>query len=343
MGSPNSLGDLRLSYDTLMIEPTTCLAGLVISLTSLVVLSKRPGRSREDAWGLELNLLLDHIQGFKELRRQHTPSPYSLRYVLQIVTDWYSIAKARLLEFKPIRVSVGEAAIGFLEMPLGNSPAGQKAWLAGTNRQVEVINQTFNPPISPEARYPSGYVHDLSIIRGFFLPEITCPPGYPVITGLGSYPAALDGGPMFVIGLNALTRVWRQLEGRGISKKAQECVARGSQCLCDSERCNVGLSILRRTQYDPDSAQGFSGSVLCLGKTTDQTALALCFQNFEGPLEQGHCESDHANEYKNSSWAYYKGGFVLPEKIKTSMIITVTPPPDLKFRSMSEQHGARTS
>ena len=143
MGSPNSLGDLRLSYDTLMIEPTTCLAGLVISLTSLVVLSKRPGRSREDAWGLELNLLLDHIQGFKELRRQHTPSPYSLRYVLQIVTDWYSIAKARLLEFKPIRVSVGEAAIGFLEMPLGNSPAGQKAWLAGTNRQVRARKKNF--------------------------------------------------------------------------------------------------------------------------------------------------------------------------------------------------------
>ncbi|MCJ1350119.1 MAG: hypothetical protein MMC33_000100 [Icmadophila ericetorum] len=132
--------------------------------------------------------------------------------------------------------------------------------------------------------------------------------------------------------------------------KAEACRSRRKTALpvalstCGTHPVAVmAYRFLWRNNFDPDMAGGFSGSVLCLGKVTDQTAEAICFQNFEGPLSESQCESDHDKQCDRSSWSTFKAGFILPEEIKTSKIITVIPSSNLNFQSVGHQQGRRTS
>lgn len=151
--------------------------------------------------------------------------------------------------------------------------------------RVGTIATTCDPFPSSWLPFPQGFKHDLSLITGPDLPVIPSPPGFPMISGWAPYSAVLDGGPILVCRLNAVTVGWRALADRGTSAAAQEAIALGSEYLWDRNTRTQSASIIWRTIYDPDSAQGFSGSVLCLGQSTDKTAQAVVFQNYEGLLK----------------------------------------------------------
>jgi hypothetical protein len=65
---------------------------------------------------------------------------------------------------------------------------------------------------------------------------------------------------------------------------------------------------------------GFPGSVLCLGKITDETAEAIVFQNFQTPLMFKNVAEDHRDQLNGEHRATVKGGFLLPEEIRHSTI-----------------------
>lgn len=70
---------------------------------------------------------------------------------------------------------------------------------------------------------------------------------------------------------------------------------------------------------------GFSGSVLCLGKITDETAEAIVFQNFQTPLMSKNVAQDHRGQLNGEHRATVKGGFLLPEEIRHSTRWRVRP------------------
>lgn len=118
--------------------------------------------------------------------------------------------------------------------------------------------------------------------------------------------------------MKADTGVWRTLEGQGTSSAAQAAVVAGTEYSWDRAAFTQNASILWRTNHDRDSAQGFSGSVLCVGKTTDPTAKAAVFQNFESPIKQWQVTEDF------DAWSStFKGGFLLPEEIRQSIVLSV--------------------
>ena len=103
-----------------------------------------------------------------------------------------------------------------------------------------------------------------------------------------------------------------------MAKEAQAAIALGSEYTWDREATSQNAALLWRTVEDVNSAAGFSGSVLCLGRTTDPTALALVFQNYEGALDPSHAPHDH--RIKAQQGAMFKGGFLLPNDIRSSTI-----------------------
>lgn len=150
------------------------------------------------------------------------------------------------------------------------------------------------------------------------MPRLTNPPGTPRITGWGSYEEALQGRPVFVSRYNAESGSRHTNEGHGVTAQVQQAIIHGTQYTWDDGTQTQGTALLWRTVGDTDSIEGASGSVLCLGKPEDETARALLFQNFQGPLMSIGKEDDNRQEI----YARFKGGFLLPEEIRYSQIIT---------------------
>ncbi|KAI9791314.1 MAG: hypothetical protein M1816_004095 [Peltula sp. TS41687] len=190
------------------------------------------------------------------------------------------------------------------------SPLGKEVWLAGRNDKAGTITATYDPVPLSRMPFPHSYRHDLSLVASPNLPFISNPPGYPVITGWASYEKALEGGPLYVCRFKA--DHWRYAEDESITPSAQRAIAEGSEHFWDAEGSSTNMSLLWRTNYDEDRAVGSSGSVLCYGKTTDKTALALVFQNYESPLKPAFVDSDRrptvpmGGEYNPT----FKGGFL---------------------------------
>jgi hypothetical protein len=139
---------------------------------------------------------------------------------------------------------------------------------------------TYDPLGPKKIQYPIGFTHDLSLITGNDLPELSSPPGLPTINRWGEYSDVLDGGPVFVSRINACTGIWRQLHGTGVSKEAQRAVVAGTEYLWDRIACFQTASLLWRTEQISDTAGSFSGSVLCLGRPTDQVVTVVETPNF---------------------------------------------------------------
>ena len=66
-----------------------------------------------------------------------------------------------------------------------------------------------------------------------------------------------------------------------MSKEVQRVVVAGTEYLWDRIAFSQTASLLWRTEQISDAAESFSGSVLCLGRPTDQVVKAVLFQNFE--------------------------------------------------------------
>ncbi|KAI9793349.1 MAG: hypothetical protein M1816_000241 [Peltula sp. TS41687] len=235
--------------------------------------------------------------------------------LLKSVTDWYPQIRASLANCWPLRLLSTIPAVGEVRLGRENTPLGKKIWLAGTGLEVGTITRTYDPHPSECIPFPYGFKHDLSLITGPNLPQVTNPPGMPMIVGWGSYAAALDGGPLCVCRLNVITGKWRHIECRGMAK---EVIALGSEYSWDREAASQNAALLWRTVDDVDPAVGFSGSVLCLGRPTDPTALALVLQNYEGDWDPGPARHDHRAEVRRG--AIFKAGFLLPSEIRSSTI-----------------------
>lgn len=69
-------------------------------------------------------------------------------------------------------------------------------------------------------------------------------------------------------------------------------------------------------------SNGYLEAFLYLGELHDETAQALLFQNFKGPL----IATDHVQIFPDEDppYFYFKVGFLLPHEIRNSQIIPAT-------------------
>lgn len=186
--------------------------------------------------------------------------------------------------------------------------------------QIGTITTSYDPhPIPTALPFPSGFRHDLSLISDDNLPELVNSPNGPLLTGWGSYASVLDGGSVFMYRINVATRRWRHLTGSGVSRPTQVAIAAGAEHSWESAAVAPTTSLLWMTPSNADTAQGYSGSVLCLGKPTDPTAFAVVFQNFESALKSRHGLSNQKG-VKDEEVMWFKAGFLLPAEIREATI-----------------------
>lgn len=110
------------------------------------------------------------------------------------------------------------------------------------------------------------------------------------------------------------------MTGSSVSRATQIAIAAGAEHSWESAAVAPGTSLLWRTSFYADTAQGYSGSVLCLGKPTDPTALAVVFQNFETALKPQHGLSNREEAVNGEKVLRFKAGFLLPAEIREAAI-----------------------
>lgn len=160
-----------------------------------------------------------------------------------------------------------------------------------------------------------GYLHDLSLLTGDDIPQITSPPGVGKVSGWADYTEALDGKPVFVTTFNVSTSK-TQVHSRTAS--IQQAVVEGTEYFWGAQG-RISASLFWRTDQDYDHAEspGNTGSVLCLGKPGDENISIVAFQNYETPTRIGlQLDDGH-----HSRWRM-RGGFVLPREIRECEIVT---------------------
>ncbi|EQB54487.1 hypothetical protein CGLO_05671 [Colletotrichum gloeosporioides Cg-14] len=255
------------------------------------------------------------------------------------------------------------------DIPTSNHPLGKAVYVTATREVIGTIAETYDVP-DARRPYPFGYKHDLSLIKGsgpydLDLPSMVTPPGYPVIDGWASVADALRGKPLFVSANLFMSQQRETHHGYAIDdatrrefKQAKmEALAEGVQYLWDNETLEQSVSLMWRTEPTVEkliqdgrsknsrgispaiieafrnmrpSVVGFSGSVLCLGRTTDTTVKAICFQNFELPWPVYTTQSQPLGPRQPRIMA----GFLLPKSITKYCTIEYEKPND-----EGPQHG----
>ena len=120
-----------------------------------------------------------------------------------------------------------------------------------------------------------------------------------------------------------MTDCWRTLAGRWISTNAQRAIVEGREFTWSKGAYAQNTAILWRSEFDHDTAQAFSGSILCSGLPSNTTARAVVFQNYEAALKDECTLNDHQIGLTGMmNKATFKGGFILPDEITTSEIVT---------------------
>ncbi|OJJ46548.1 hypothetical protein ASPZODRAFT_142358 [Penicilliopsis zonata CBS 506.65] len=243
------------------------------------------------------------------------------------MADWYARAKLALSRLAPLKRRSSEPDIGTLRYEeAGNSPLGKSVYLAGESKKIGVITSTYDPVSSDLMRFPSGFLHDLSLVtaeEGGSLPTIISPDGTPRVNGWGDYQRVLDGDPLFVLAFNLATGTQVRRTGWGILPNARKAIAEGTEYIWDKQLCSQNISLLWRTEMVGDHLQGFSSSALCLGSPSDKTCEAVCFQNFEFNLSSRDLL---AVDYRGASPRRHplpviKGGFILPAEVREAEIL----------------------
>lgn len=92
----------------------------------------------------------------------------------------------------------------------------------------------------------------------------------------GRYEDALGGAPVFAVSFNSRYERWDTLKGNVASGAVRRAVVQGTSYGWNDN--TVGL--LWQTHKDSRSAQGWSGSVLCLEQPGQGVKLVL-FQNYQ--------------------------------------------------------------
>ena len=167
--------------------------------------------------------------------------------------------------------------------------------------------------------YPTGYIHDLSLIAGKKLPTIASTVGGPRITDWASYTEALSGAPVFAMRLstpganenilqNHLNPADLQCENM------QRATVVGTQYLWDRETRLQSAALLRRTE-DESTMIGWLASVLCLGRPDDEVAKAVVFHNYRTRFLVG------GDIRGGVSCGLLDAGFLLPEEVRAARIV----------------------
>jgi hypothetical protein len=172
------------------------------------------------------------------------------------------------------------------------------------------------------------------------LPDIVSPPGVGVIDSWASYRDALDGYPVFAsMSYCVDTDIRRTDQGMIATEATKAAVVQGAEYFWVSRA--VSASLLWRTEWDNVPLLGFSGSVLCLGRPSDAKVSAVVFQNYQTPIKRIQVlrEADLTGE---SGWTI-KAGFILPQEIRESTIVSVMPRNDRNFHSVPSRNISKSS
>lgn len=107
-----------------------------------------------------------------------------------------------------------------------------------------------------------------------------------------------------------------------MSTNAQRAIVEGTEFTWNKGAYAQNAAVLWRSETDHDTAQAFSGSVLCSGLPSDTTSRAVVFQNYEAALKAECILNDHQVDLAAiEKRATFKGGFILPHEITSSEIV----------------------
>ncbi|KAI2785663.1 hypothetical protein POX_h09421 [Penicillium oxalicum] len=319
-GFASEFGNLRLRYDVFEVTPShrglhrgAAIAPSPESLETHASL----GLKLRFPEGQEVITVPTHA--FVALRSTQGPSS---RYIAHI----FGRLVQKLARYRPIGRGVPLPAIGSPRRRSEiNSPIGKQVFLNGDSQQIGTISHTYDRISDKPLQFPAGFQHDLSLASAdshfVKLPDLQAPAGMPHVVGWGGYQDFLNGGAVFVTAFNVPTGNLIVRSGTGISEQSQFAISEGSQYLWDRAVTSHNVSLLWRTTNDCDSLKGLSGSAVCLGKITDKTCLAVCFQNFESPVCSSELlKDDHRPLPPEDHRLSLKGGFLLPPEVRKAEI-----------------------
>ncbi|GBF66033.1 hypothetical protein TMEN_8751 [Trichophyton mentagrophytes] len=233
--------------------------------------------------------------------------------------SWMIRAKQRLQRFlpnKPLIMLPGEVECRQRGV-LGSSALGKAVFLSGEATKIGTITTTYDNP-SPLYPYPAGYTHDLSLFTDSNLPRITSPAGVGMVTGWADYIDALEGKPVFATTFDVWINKERQVEGQIDTNSTKQAMIEGAEYMWESSAITASL-LWRTVGKDNQSVGKFSGSVLCLGRPTDENVKAVVFQNYVTPVKEGQIRGEVP--LSSTFNPTMKAGFLLPSEIRESEII----------------------
>ncbi|KAJ5791593.1 uncharacterized protein N7518_008604 [Penicillium psychrosexuale] len=301
-------GGLRILYDEYRLEAT---ADTVTS--GMEVCDKPESLQGQGCLGLRIRMN-DGKEAITTVTHGFVRNPRRSR-MTKMFSEWILRAKSALLRLRNPPPQSDTSAIGVVRNSNKNSPIGKEVWLATEKKRIGTISYTFDDP-SPVLPFPAGYRHDLSLIMDDELPQLISPPGYPAVSEWASYSTVLAGSDVYVVRMNTVVGRWALLEGTVDPNAIRNATVIGTQYLWDRTAHSQTASLLWKTKEPFSPADGWSGSVLCLGRPTDESSQAVVFQNFEVL-----CTTFVELEPGRTQDVLVKGGFLLPESIRSSQIV----------------------
>ena len=118
------------------------------------------------------------------------------------------------------------------------------------------------------------------------------------------------------------------VEGAKVTPAVANSVLLGSEYVWDHEASNQAVTMLWRSKDNVDSAEGYSGLVLCTGTPTDQHGEAVVFQDYETGLRMWESEG-------SSLPANIKAGFLLPGGNREPMIVVPGPKQPISYNCVT--------
>ncbi|KAK2771970.1 hypothetical protein FQN53_004829 [Emmonsiellopsis sp. PD_33] len=295
--------------------------GIRILMTGYAVVLFRTFDAMKEAWSTkvigELGGLRDFVCFVKCIEH-----PSISTAIASWCEHWYMNIRSAFQKLRPGKSSSTVPATVEKRASVGNTSVGAEVWLAADEIfKVGTITKTYDSNPSRYLPYPAGYRHDLSLIMSPEPPRMTQLSNCPSIVGWGSYARVLEGDPIFVYRCNGTAEVSRQPDATGLHRATSTypAVIQGAEYFWG--RGARTASLLWRTAHEMDTAEGFTGSVLCLGNLTDSTARAVVFQNYQAALRPKLIDSDDEPRLRFAHRATYKAGFLLPEEIRASQIV----------------------
>ncbi|EPS31492.1 hypothetical protein PDE_06447 [Penicillium oxalicum 114-2] len=304
------VGGLKVMYDLLELDLTSKQMN-----SSMKVAEKPDAVCGSGCLGLRIKMQ-DGKEGITTVTHDFVRRPSWSRALP--FADWISKRENSLRRLLNLSTPADTPVTGISRAWLSNCPIGKEVWLttASSPTRIGTITQAFDTPslIFP---YPSGYQHDLCLITGDNLPPLSSPPGYPAVTEWAPYSNALAGSNVFVVKMNTLTGNRVLAEDTMNPDAVRDATVIGTQYMWDRAAHSQSASLLWTTSEPAAPATGWSGSVLCLGRPSDQSSGALVFQN-----HQVHCTSSVNPSTGEKLVSAVNAGFLLPECVRSSEIVT---------------------